>query len=152
MSLYLVQHGKNLAKDKDPEKGLSPEGKKDVEQVAGILSSHGIPVSAIWHSGLKRAHQTADIIASYLGGGIEVLEKGGLTPLDDVTQINPNSEKNIMLVGHLPFLEKLVSWLLTGSPDRSPLVKFKNGGIVAMDKDMESNSWCIKWILFPHLD
>lgn len=152
MSLYLVQHGKNLAKDKDPEKGLSSEGKKCVEQVADILSTKGISVSSIWHSGLKRAHQTADIFASYMGDGMEVLEKDGLTPLDDVTKLNPDPEKNIMLVGHLPFLERLISYLLTGSPNRPPLLKFKNGGIVAMDKDMESGSWFIKWTLFPSID
>lgn len=152
MSLLLVQHGKNLPKDKDPEKGLSPEGKRDVEHVSDMLRSNGIPVSSIWHSGLKRARQTADIFAASLGNGIEVLEKEGLAPLDDVTKLNPDPEKNIMIVGHLPFMERLVSFLLTGSPDRPPIVKFKNGGIVALDRDMETDSWFIEWTLFPQLD
>lgn len=152
MSLLLVQHGKNLPKDKDPEKGLSPEGKKDVEQVADILRDSGVSVSSIWHSGLKRAHQTADIFASFIGGGIDVLEKEGLAPLDDVTKLSLDPEENIMLVGHLPFMEKLVSFLLTDSPDRSPIVKFKNGGIVAVDKGIESGAWYIKWTLFPGID
>ena len=152
MSLFLVQHGKNLPKDKDPEKGLSPEGIKDVEYVAGVLRSNKISVSSIWHSGLKRARQTADIFAASLGSGIEVLEKEGLAPLDDVTKLNPNPDENIMVVGHLPFMERLVSFLLTGSPDKPPLIKFKNGGIVAMDRDAETESWYIEWMLYPHLE
>jgi len=152
MSLLLVQHGKNLAKDKDPEKGLSPEGKKEVEHVADMLVSNDVSVSSIWHSGLKRARQTAEIFSSSSGSGIEVLEKEGLAPLDDVTKLNLDPEENIMLVGHLPFMERLLCYLLTGSPDRPRIVKFKNGGIVAMDKDLETDSWFIKWTLFPHLD
>ncbi|MFC1494798.1 phosphohistidine phosphatase SixA [Thermodesulfobacteriota bacterium] len=152
MSLLLVQHGKNLPKDKDPEKGLSPEGKKNVEQVAGTLRSNNVSVSSIWHSGLKRARQTADIFAASLGSGIEVLEKEGLAPLDDVTKLNPDPDENIMLVGHLPFMERLVSFLLTDSPDRPPVVKFKNGGVVAIDRDIKTGSWFIKWTLFPHFN
>lgn len=152
MSLLLVQHGKNLAKDKDPEKGLSPEGKKDLELVSEMLRSNDVLVSSIWHSGLKRARQTAEIFAASLGAGIEILEKEGLAPLDDVTRLNLVPEENIMLVGHLPFMERLVSCLLTGSPDRPRIVKFKNGGIVAMDRDAETDSWFIKWTLFPDLD
>lgn len=152
MSLLLVQHGKNLPKDKDPEKGLSPEGIKDVENVAAKLGSKDVTVSSIWHSGLKRARQTAEIFAASSGSGVEILEKEGLSPLDNVTELNIASEENIMLVGHLPFMERLVSYLLTGSPDRPPIIKFKNGGIVSMDRDAETDSWFIKWTLFPHLD
>ncbi len=33
MSLFLVQHGKSLSKDVDPEKGLSGEGKNVVKGI-----------------------------------------------------------------------------------------------------------------------
>ena len=152
MSLLLVQHGKNLPKDIDPEKGLSPEGKKDVEEAAAVLKTKEVSVSSIYHSGLKRARETADIFAAVLGSGIEVLEMEGLTPLDDVTKLNPDPEKDVMLVGHLPFMERLVSFLIAGSPERPPVVKFRNGGTVAMDKYTESGAWYIKWTLFPYFD
>jgi len=149
MSLLLVQHGKSLPKDKDPEKGLSPEGIRDVERVAGMLRKYGVVVSSIQHSGKKRARQTAEIFAANIGSRINILKKEGLAPLDDVTKLNPDPEKNIMLVGHLPFMERLVSFLLTESPDRNSIVKFKNGGIVALDRDNETGSWFIKWTVFP---
>ena len=151
MSLLLVQHGKNLPKDQDPEKGLSPEGVIDVEGVAGALKDYGVPVASIWHSGLKRARQTSEIFATYLGNGLELIKKDGLSPLDDVTRLNPSPDKNIMIVGHLPFLERLVSFLITNSPDRYPLIKFRNGGVVALDRDDETRSWYIKWTLFPEI-
>ena len=67
MALLLVQHGKNLSKEEDPEKGLSTEGRKDVKQTAGWLKSFEVSVNEIWHSGLKRARETAEIFAAYLG-------------------------------------------------------------------------------------
>lgn len=151
MSLLLVQHGKSNPKHLDPEKGLSPDGSKDVERSAGVLRTQGVPISEIWHSGKKRARQSADIIASFLGKDIIVKEKEGLGPLDDVTNLNPDPDKNIMLVGHLPFMERLVSLLLAGSSDHTPLVKFQNGGVVALDRDDETDSWYIKWTLFPKI-
>ncbi len=151
MTLFLVQHGKNLPKEQDPEKGLSPEGKKAVEQIAGELKSYGVTVNEIWHSGLKRARETAEIFGAYIGKRIEPISKNGLAPLDDVTMFDPEPEENIMIVGHLPFMEKFVSYLITGSPEHSPVVKFQNGGIVALDKNNETASWFIKWTLFPNI-
>lgn len=151
MSLLLVQHGKNLPKDKDPERGLSPVGRKDVDRIAGMLKEYGVPVSSIWHSGKKRARETAEIFAARLGGGVKIIEKKGLAPLDDVKNPAPDPEKNIMLVGHLPFMERLVSFLLTDYPDRPPVVKFQNGGIVCLDRNAETGTWYIKWTLFPDI-
>jgi phosphohistidine phosphatase len=55
-----------------------------------------------------------------------------------------------MLVGHLPFMERLTSYLITGSID-IPVFKFQNGGIVCMDKDPDSRSWLIRWALMPKI-
>ena len=151
MPLLLVQHGKNLSKEIDPEKGLSPEGREDVERISGMLRGYGVSVASIWHSGLKRARQTAEIFAASLGNDLEPLGKDGLAPLDDVTALNLNPDENLMIIGHLPFMEKLASYLVTGSPDRPPVVKFQNGGIVALDKNDETGSWFIKWTLFPNI-
>lgn len=151
MALFLVQHGKNLPKDMDPEKGLSEEGKNEVEGIAVRAKESGLIVSAIKHSGKKRARETAEIFAGLLapGGAVEQME--GLAPLDDVTKLDLKAAENLMLVGHLPFMEKLASYLITASSDRAPVVKFQNGGIVCLDRDAEADSWFIKWILFHKL-
>ena len=152
MSLLLAQHGKNLPKDEDPEKGLSIEGRSEVERIAALAGEYGVTVSAIRHSGKKRARETADIFAESLDpeGGIREME--GLAPLDDVTKLNPTAQENLMLVGHLPFMEKLTSFLITGYPDRVPVLKFQNGGIVCLERAPETNYWFIKWTLFPRID
>ncbi|MDZ7700399.1 MAG: phosphohistidine phosphatase SixA [Deltaproteobacteria bacterium] len=152
MSLFLVQHGKNLPKDVDPEKGLSDEGKNDVKRMAAAARERGVGVSAIKHSGKKRARETADIFAEALDPSKGVQEMEGLAPMDDVTHTDLTGDEDIMLVGHLPFMEKLTTYLIAGSPDRYPVLKFQNGGIVCLNRDTEADAWFIKWTLFPHTD
>jgi phosphohistidine phosphatase len=151
MALLLVQHGKSLPKDKDPAKGLSEEGILEVEHIAGIAKRYGVNVQRIMHSGKKRALQTAEIFASALkpGGGIQEIE--GINPLDDVVVFADRikSSENLMLVGHLPFMERLTSHLITGSIEK-PVFKFQNGGILCMDKDPGAQVWFIKWALMPN--
>lgn len=152
MALYLVQHGKSLPREQDPEQGLSQDGTREVERIAMVANGYGIHVGRIQHSGKKRARQTAEILASTLNPPHGVKEIQGIGPLDDVTLLVPtlNSRDNRMLVGHLPFLERLTSYLLTGSFD-CRIFKFQNGGIVALDQDLGNGSWYIKWALMPNI-
>jgi phosphohistidine phosphatase len=152
MSVYLVQHGKSLPKEEDLEKGLSEKGIKDVTRIAKVAKESGISVSCIKHSGKKRARQTAEIFSSALNpeGGIQ--EISGLNPVDDVRAFSSNlrSKENIMYVGHLPFMERLSSYLICGDED-NPVFKFQNGGIVCIDKDEDSEEWAIKRTFMPDI-
>ena len=153
MSLYLVQHGKSLPKDVDPEKGLSDEGMAEVERIASVAKEYGIPVKAIMHSGKKRALQTAEIFAAALNP-MEGQEKiDGINPLDDVVVFSATlgSRQSQMIVGHLPFMERLTNYLIAGSIDK-PVFKFQNGGIVCLDKHPDTQTWVIKWTLMPNID
>lgn len=152
MALFLVQHGKSLPKDKDPDQSLSEEGILEVERIANVARGYGVQASCIKHSGKKRAQQTADIFASAVNPENGVQERSGLNPLDDVTALADeiNSKDNIMLVGHLPFMERLTSCLITGSTEK-PVFKFQNGGILCMDQCPDTRSWFIKWALMPNI-
>jgi phosphohistidine phosphatase len=61
-----------------------------------------------------------------------------------------DASEDIMLVGHLPFMEKLASFLITGYDDR-PVVRFQNSGIVCLAKDASADHWTIQWTLFPRI-
>ncbi|MBE9547239.1 MAG: phosphohistidine phosphatase SixA [Proteobacteria bacterium] len=152
MALFLVQHGKSLPKDKDPNQSLSEEGILEVKRIANVAGGYGVQASCIRHSGKKRAQQTADIFASALNPENGVRERSGLNPLDDVTALADeiSSNDNVMLVGHLPFMEKLTSYLITGSTEK-PVFKFQNGGILCMEQDPDTRSWFIKWALMPNI-
>lgn len=152
MALYLVQHGKALSKEVDSGKSLSDEGKSEVRHIAQVARSYLVKPAEIRHSGKKRAIQTAEIFASLLDppGGIK--EMAGIKALDDPITLAQElkNDDDLMLVSHLPFLEKLTSVLVAGLPEVR-VVKFQNGGIVCLDKDEDDKSWFIGWTLMPHI-
>ena len=152
MALYLVQHGKSLPKDVDPDQGLADEGMAETKRIAEVALDYRIQVALIKQSGKKRARQTADIFADILkpAGGVE--EAAGLKPMDDVSAFAAtlDAAANEMLVGHLPFMERMAAYLVTGSADR-PIFKFQNSGMVCLDKDANSRAWVIVWTLMPKI-
>jgi phosphohistidine phosphatase len=151
MALYLVQHGKSLPNEVDPEQGLSDEGLAETEKVARMAHEAGLRVGGILHSGKTRARRTAEILAAELEPSDGLKEAPGLKPLDDVlpwTSLDPGAA--LMLVGHLPFMERLAALLVCGSQDR-PVVKFQNSGIVCLDREPASVNWVIRWALVPKL-
>ena len=153
MALFLVQHGTIVPKEVDPECPLTDEGRDTVERIARDAAGHKVEVDLIQHSGKTRARQTADIMAYFLKPPGGVHEASGLGPLDDVALAAKglSGAENVMLVGHLPFMERLVSYLITGSTDRI-VVKFQNGGIVRLDRAPETGVWFLKWTLMPEID
>ena len=152
MPLYLVRHGEAYSEAADPDRSLTEAGKATVDGMAQLTAAFNIPVSQIFHSGKTRARQTADILSKYLKPSEGVAEIKAINPYDDVTKIAPelDRELNTMLVGHLPFLERLVSYLVTGSPDAS-ITKFQMGGIVCLDRIEKNGPWHVKWALMPKM-
>ncbi len=153
MALFLVQHGEALSEDVDLERSLSAGGKADVERIAGVAKGYQVRVSRIEHSGKKRAAQTAEILATALGPPDGVEQRAGINPMDDVASLAGalQPQADLMLVGHLPFLERLASFLITGSSDRR-VFRFQNGGIVCLDREDGDDGWFIKWALMPEID
>ena len=152
MALFLVQHGKSLPKDIDPDQGLSEEGIAETDKMANIAKNYEIKVAGIKHSGKTRARRTAEIFAAALKPAGDIQETDGLKPLDDVAAFasNLDPKANVMLVGHLPFMERMASYLITGSIEK-PVIKFQNSGIVCLEKDPQTRSWAIVWTLLPKI-
>ena len=152
MGLYLVQHGKSLPKDVDPDPGLSDEGIAEVKGIADVAKGHRVKVNQIRHSTKARARQTAAIFQEALDPSERMQVMEGLKPMDEVTLIEAAAlhEQNVMLVGHLPFMERLAAHLIIGSIEKKVL-KFQNGGIVCLDREPETGDWFIKWTLMPHI-
>jgi phosphohistidine phosphatase len=152
MRIYLMRHGRPVSKEEDPDKPLSDQGRGDVERMAEFLEKGGVRIDEFLHSGKARARQTAEIMASGLNPGVTPVEKQGLSPMDDVNeiagQINER-EKDLMIAGHLPHLANLTSLLVAGS-ESIPVVGFRQGGIVCLEKGGRSR-WTIVWLLVPEI-
>ena len=152
MKLYLVQHAKAASKDVDPQRPLTEEGRRDIQKVSAFIKPLNLSVDYLWHSGKKRAQQTSEILADVVEVRKEMAAHDGLAPDDDVKALKDelmSDRQDIIIVGHLPFLSKLVSLLLTGS-ESSNTVAFKNGGIVCLDYS-DDNQWQLDWMIIPEL-
>jgi phosphohistidine phosphatase len=149
MNLYLIQHGLSLPEEQDPKRPLSPEGEEQTQKIAEFLKARKIKVDCIWHSSKLRAIQTAQIISESLPCP-EIHERNDLNPLDSVSKFPEEIKslnKNLMIVGHLPFLEKLAALLLTGT-EGYKIIAFKNSGIVCLEC---TDAWKLAWIVAPEL-
>ncbi len=153
MALYLVQHGHARPKEANPERSLTEQGCREVKLIADLACDQRITVSRIVHSGKKRARQTAQIFADELFPEYGIARRDGLGATNDVASFarTLDSAQNLMLVGHLPFMEKLVSHLIVGTQE-VVIVKFQMGGIVCLEQLPESGAWYIKWTLMPAID
>jgi phosphohistidine phosphatase len=152
MHAYLVQHGKAKSAAEDPNRSLTVEGREEVERMARFLSGLRTSVSLIQHSGKLRAEETAHVFAENVRctGGPCRLE--GLDPDNDPAEaanfLNAYTD-DILVVGHLPHLERLAALLLTGNPDCRP-VQFRNSGVVCLEKE-RGGTWSLVWAIVPDL-
>jgi phosphohistidine phosphatase len=153
MKLYLIQHGEAKSEAEDPERSLTEKGKGEVISISRVASGLNINPSQIYHSGKLRAKQTAEIIASALKiPNLSVQATQGLNPNDEIRPWADRFSKekeDLMMVRHLPFLEKLTSFLLCGN-ENARLVMFRYGAIVCLDQK-EDKAWAVRWILTPEM-
>lgn len=152
MKLYLVQHGQACAKEVDPNRPLTRQGQADMEQVAAFLKQAGIQVERVIHSGKLRAEQTAQILAESLCPGVTLEARGSINPNGNPKDFQWQSESrqgDTLMVGHLPFMAKLVSHLL-GEDENKLTVAYEPGTVVCLEFN-ESSNWQINWMIRPEL-
>lgn len=121
MFLYLFRHGIAEAPTSgrsDAARTLTPEGIDQLKRQARTFERAGIRLDRLYCSPLVRARQTADLLAPALGVSVETdpLLKPGCT-LDDVAELlaRDAEARRVMLVGHQPYLGRLVHMLTGGN-------------------------------------
>ena len=149
MEFYLVRHGEAVSQAVNGQRPLTPEGRRDVERLGRVAVQRGIQPSQIFHSGLLRAQQTAEILAESLGPVEGVRELVGLRPDDDPVIAKAELETStvsLMLVGHLPHIRRLASFLVAGDADRG-VVEFAPATLLGLAYD--DYRWKILWKITP---
>jgi len=124
---------------------------RDVKKVARFLKPLSLSVAEVWHSGKARAAQTAEILAPALAGKAKLVRREGLAPKDAVQPVREAVERfgeDLMIVGHLPLLEKLAASLVTGDK-ADDVVGFQYGCIVCLDNATEEGGWQVAWMIVP---
>jgi phosphohistidine phosphatase len=152
MRLCLIQHAKALSKQEDPERPLSKEGKAELAKICKFIEPLKFEVGEIWHSEKLRTQQTAKELAAVVKSSEGCVEKDNIGAKDNpvpVKEAVESGDKDLMIVGHLPFLDKFASLLLADAAEAG-IVDFQNAGIVYLESD-EDGGWSVEWILVPQM-
>jgi phosphohistidine phosphatase len=152
MRVYLVQHGASKSEEEDPQRRLTDKGIGEVQNVAKFLRPLKLVVDAVWHSGKARAQQTAELLAEAVGARDRVVQREGLGPKDQVATTKEALEQtgdDVMIVGHLPFLGKLVALLVTGS-EENEIMEFQFASVVCIER-RDDGRWKVAWMIRPAL-
>jgi phosphohistidine phosphatase len=151
MRLYLVQHGQAFPAAEHPDRPLTDQGRREVESVAALLARGKPRASRVVHSGKPRARQTADILADHLTPDQPAEAVTGLDPNDPVEpwiEAANGGTADLCLVGHQPFLGKLVSRLVLGE-ERS-VVDYQPGTVVCLER-ASAGDWRVVGMIGPAL-
>ena len=121
MLVVLMRHGRAEGKRpglRDEERRLTEEGRRGVEAVARLLPLPQPPL--VLHSPLRRAVETAEIVARVTGGEARLEPRlhpddFGPDALQDILEEHWGGEAPLVLVGHNPSMEEAVASLVGGS-------------------------------------
>lgn len=150
MRLYLVRHGRAQAEMVDPARPLTEQGVAETQRVADALKRSGANIDLIWHSGKKRAEQTAALFRQTLKPDCPVEVRDNISPndpVDPVFQEIRQFKRDIMIVSHLPLLPKFVSRLITGS--EHPVVVHMVESAVAVLERCPETHWRLEVLVSP---
>ncbi|MGH9313857.1 MAG: SixA phosphatase family protein [Vicinamibacterales bacterium] len=130
----------------DPQRPLSGAGRTHAEWLATTAASRGVKPHVICHSGKLRARQTAEAFWRLCNPLAVFTAQRGLQPTDPPQTINlllAGEDLDLMLVGHMPNLPRILALLTHGSAEAD--VTFPQHGVVAVEKTQDG--WLERWRL-----
>lgn len=165
MNLYLLRHG--IASDPgedglpadlpDAERPLSERGRERMKSVIAALKKLELNFDLVASSPLLRARQTAEMVNVALKRSRKVKLMPPLAPegspktlLEELLHVAPRAQ-DVLMVGHEPYLSRLISLLISGST--SAAIDLRKGGLAKLKLTDVRYGRCatLDWILPPKL-
>lgn len=160
MNLYILRHGlatelgeKGIRRDED--RPLTAKGRQRLGRITKAMARLELEFDWILSSPLVRAAQTAAIVAEAQGLTKKLEFTNHLRPAGDprdlieqITQQLPQAE-NILLVGHEPYLSKLIAHLIAGNSNLQ--ITLKKAGLCRLEVEKLVFGRCaaLAWLLTP---
>jgi phosphohistidine phosphatase len=161
MNLYFLRHGIALDRlqwhKRDADRPLTPEGVQKTKKVARGMRKLGLKFDWILTSPYRRAYDTAMIVADCYKASKKLRILKSLAADGDPQQLVRNlaldyrTGDSLLLVGHEPYLSRLIS-VLIGAKD--PLaIDLKKAGLCKLAADSLTYGPCaaLEWLLTPKL-
>ncbi len=153
MIVYLCRHASAGRRRADPlqdeRRRLDTRGQQQAQRMGAALAALGVQVEAILTSPLRRATQTATLLAGELGYPNAWQREDALRPEADYAAFRALLDRYagceaILAVGHKPSLPACLSRLL-GAP--RAVVEMKKGAVAKVE--IEARRVRLEWLLTP---
>jgi phosphohistidine phosphatase len=162
MDMFILRHGdagKRISPDSsDFDRPLTIEGKREVANIAKSLKDIGVKFNFIITSPLKRAHETASIVAmtfnseNTMENWDELKPEGNSRDLYRKLSQKFKQDSSILIVGHEPYLSSLISEII--SENVTSHVVLKKAGLAKIgitSIHTQSIHGELEWLLTPKL-
>jgi len=136
---------------KDEQRPLDDDGILQARYVGRLLANLDVQVEQIISSPLKRARQTASLVANELAFETAVQMEDALRPDAEFAQFQAmlahyKKYESIMVVGHNPSLtEFLIKSMSTGATQ----IDFKKGAVAKVE--MNGRTGSMQWLVTPRI-
>ena len=165
MDLFILRHGeagKRLSSGtSDSARPLTVTGKRDVTVIAKSLKGIGVKFNLIITSPLKRAHQTASLVAitfntkNKIEDWAELKPEGNRRELYHKLSQQFKQDLSILIVGHEPYLSTLISEVISEGNREGTVggrVILKKAGLAKVRITSSSHEMIhgeLRWLLTP---
>lgn len=159
MDLFILRHGKAgkaSGESDDAARALTREGKDGMNLVANWMKEKQFRFDTIATSPLKRARQTAGIVASVLGQDDRPVVWDELAPGGDPDTLcykasQQGAAASVLIVGHEPALSILISTIISGG-ESSSIILAKGGLAKIGNYSFTARpSGDLEWLVTPKL-
>jgi phosphohistidine phosphatase len=156
MDIYFLRHANagepKISPDKDAKRPLDKLGIEQSHDVGRALAALDIAIDVIVASPLRRATQTAAVVANEIGYEDKVIIDAALLPGASFQQFKELLERysrkeSIMVVGHNPSMTEFLNNILFGE-GMHDAVEMKKGTVARVEK-IGRKSAVLKWCMPP---
>ena len=157
MIIYFLRHasaGKPVSNPKkDERRALDEEGILQARYMGRMLANLDVQVEQIVSSPLKRARQTASLVANELAYEIAVQLDDALRPDAQLAQFQAmlgrlGKHESIMVVGHNPSLTEFLSKTVSGGASAAH-IDFKKGAVAKVETAGRRGT--LDWLITPKI-
>lgn len=160
MNIFILRHGIAVERgtkgfDSDSQRPLTPKGRRQLRKSAAAMKRMRLHFDLILSSPYERAKKTAEIVA----GELKLTKRLRLTdalraevaPASVVAEMMglKRGPEDVLLVGHEPYLSRLISLLVSGNGDM--MIDLKKGGLGKLEVEKLHPGKCaqLAWLLTP---
>jgi phosphohistidine phosphatase len=157
MNIYFLRHasaGKRMvSSSKDDRRPLDDDGILQARYIGRMLAALDIQVEQIVSSPLKRALQTASLVANELAFEIAIQLEDALRPDADFAQFQAMLSRfrkydSVMVVGHNPSLTEFLSKKISAGSGATH-IDFKKGAVAKVE--ITGRNGTLEWLVTPKI-